>query len=379
MNDLIIGDLHLDTRNGDTNFLNYQKLFYDNLLKFLKKNTINNVVLLGDIFSNQAVINVNVSNYALSLIEQISKLIKGKIIIIKGNHDKYFRNSYEINSVDVIFKDRFKCFLFDKYYIDGNRLYVNWRDTAEEYIEIFNEIKNKSNIEFIYGHFDMFGYKHNSITINKNESHLKEETFTSKFPNLQKVFSGHYHTPQLHDTIMYLGVPYELSWSECGLNLGFYTLSPENKISFYENDYVMYNYYRFEDQNDINTFSFTPNENYKSFLKFEILNKDIEDQTYIIKENLEKLGHVVTCLHNYSIENDLDFSLDGEINNEDTTDTEKKEGDKLVKFNFLSILNHYIQNKLDHDQLLHSPEEIFNGLEQMYQESQLLINKNNEL
>ena len=73
------------------------------------------------------------------------------------------------------------------------------------------------------------------------------------FENIKYVFSGHYHTPQTNTFIKYLGVPYELSWSECDLNLGFYVLD-NHKLEFHKNNNKMYFYKSFNTKDDVEEF-----------------------------------------------------------------------------------------------------------------------------
>jgi DNA repair exonuclease SbcCD nuclease subunit len=372
MKDIIVGDIHLDTRSGDVNFLNYQKLFFDQLFDYVSNNKIRYVIFLGDVFSNPNTVDVFVSDYALKIMENLSKKVKN-IIMIKGNHDKYYKNSYDINSIDVIFKDRYNIILFNSYLQLDDFLLINWRNTTEEYVELFKEI-DTDEINYMFGHFEVNGYLLDSFRTNNNEKSLTENVFKTYFPNLKYVFSGHYHTPQTNTFIKYLGVPYELSWSECDLSLGFYVLE-NNNLSFIKNENKMYFYHNFSNIDDINVFkeNIIIESDIKKYYKFEYSDKKIENDVFELQNFIKDNGNNVTLINNYVIENhDEEFDENmKELTNELNENKSKFEG----RFNFNTVLNNYIQKKLD----IENKDDIYNKFISMYEQVKLDLNKNTEL
>lgn len=342
MKDVIVGDIHLDNKNGDRNFLKYQTLFFNQLISYLKENPTRYVIFLGDIFTNKQIINVNIMDFSLKLFQTISELCED-IILINGNHVIYYKNSYDVDSVNVVFRNRdnLKVRLFKDYLQIEEYVFFNWRDTKEEYIELFSQIKNPEKIKYVFGHFDLFGYMHTRFAENQNKTSLKKEDVFKFFPNLKKIVSGHYHMPQHTGGVLYAGAPYQLSWGEAGLNLGFYTLSG-TKFEFIENPEHIYITYNIESKDDIdNIIAEIQNkkEEYNKYYKIIYNNPDFNDIIYNdIKDVLEKRGNKVTVLSNF----DLFVNNTEEESEVNLELVESKSNTNGVEMNLESIFKDYI-------------------------------------
>lgn len=235
----IVGDLHFGIKDSCDNYVAYQSMFFEDILfPKLKADNIKNIVILGDIFHNRKTVNIKVVDKVKTLFNQLSEIVDN-IYITLGNHDFYYKTSYEISFVETLLAENPKIRTFgDKAF--GKSLFVKYKTTRDEYVEFFKSVKNREEIEYIYGHFDLVTFMYNAAMSNNNEFDLKAKDIRKYFPNLKKVFTGHYHSPQEKDFIKYLGVPYELTWSEAGQNLGFCVLKKDD-VEFIKNPNIMYN------------------------------------------------------------------------------------------------------------------------------------------
>lgn len=308
MTDIIIGDIHLDMKSGDKNFMAYQHLFFEQILKYTTNNNIRYMIFLGDIFTNKQNINIEIMDYTLEIFDKMAKLVD-EIILINGNHVIYHKNSYDIDSVTTVFKNRSNLenvSVFKEYLIKDDYLFVNWKNTREEYIELFNKIPNKNKIKYIFGHFELFGFMQSRFSENSKLNSTKKEDIFNQFPNLKKIISGHYHTPQHLDNVFYPGVPYQLAWSDYGMELGFYTLD-KSKFKFHENKYEIFEHINIESESDITDYVI-PDIPYNKYYKITYNNPKFDDMVQEFKTALDKKGHKTTLISTFDVFSDEETS-----------------------------------------------------------------------
>ncbi len=251
----IIGDPHFCIKDGSHNAFKYQKHFFEDILNpNLKKYDVENVLFLGDMFHNRRNINLRILSEVTQLIKSIPiDRNRGDIRGILGNHDFYFRNSYDIATVRDL--DMGIDFGTSKYYpMDGcNCLMIHWHNTNEELQATLDKICEDKDfcdgVEYIFGHFSFNGYKLNNKVINMNDEDAHDMDVIHRFPNLKKIFSGHFHTPSEQGIVKYVGVPYHLTWSEANATLGFHILDTDTgELTFIENPHKAFEYIRINEK-----------------------------------------------------------------------------------------------------------------------------------
>jgi len=90
----ILGDLHFGVRANSMEWLEIQKQFFEDVfLPNLRANVKPGDVLVqvGDTFDNRQSINIRVLNYAVTLFEELGKILP--VHVICGNHDIWAKNS----------------------------------------------------------------------------------------------------------------------------------------------------------------------------------------------------------------------------------------------------------------------------------------------
>jgi len=237
----ICGDLHFGIKDSSFNAFKYQKRFFEEyLIPITKEYKCEKLVFLGDILHSRRNINLRILSEITRLFKQIqTNLSETELLGVVGNHDLYFRNSYDIAAVKDL--DLGLNYGNNKYYIIDNNLFIHWHNTKEELQETIREIISQNlhlNIEYIYGHFAFFGFKLNSCVANTNDEDIEDSFIHDSFPNLRYVFSGHFHSPSEKGKVKYVGVPYQLTWAELNDELGFYILDTDtNELTFFKNKY----------------------------------------------------------------------------------------------------------------------------------------------
>jgi len=231
---LLYGDLHFG--RGTKEFLNYQLKFLENCLTKTQKEYYS--VFLGDVFHNR----VSTDNFILdNVIEYFYKHEKNFIeppIIVCGNHDTYYKNTNEVNSLKVL---KSCSIVYDNQIEelhDGNTvlIFVPWQfdNSFEKWVSEYTFDKNKKY--YCFGHFDILGMK-------MNKGKVSEHGFSlDLFKNFNITFSGHYHTKSemilsKDSKILYVGTPWQLDRGDINEKRGIHIFDTETQeIEFIEND-----------------------------------------------------------------------------------------------------------------------------------------------
>ncbi len=289
----LITDQHFGARNDSSSFLDFYQRFYDNVFfPVLDSNDIDCVLILGDTFDRRKFVNF----YTLHRSKQMffDKLAERniKVFMLAGNHDTYFKNTNDVNSVKLLLKEYNNIQVIDSpttiHVGDSNQYSVcmiPWI-CAENYQQCFNEI-NDTPSTLCMGHFEIAGF----AMYKGMESHegLSKDTF-KKF---EYVFSGHYHHRSSDGHITYLGNPYELTWSDYNDPRGFHLFDLHTRsLEFIENPYRVFHKLHYNDRDktyqdvvDMNI------DQYKDgFVKVIVHEKTNPYWFDLLIERLEKIG-----------------------------------------------------------------------------------------
>ena len=270
----IITDTHWGVRNDNIAFMDNSKKFLDTIFfPYLEKNGINTVLHLGDLVDRRKYINIHT---ARRLREDFLEPLTAKaldVYIIAGNHDTYYKNTNEVNSLRElvglypyikIFDKAPKVVTFDNLPIT----LIPWicDENRKESIE---RIKS-SGTEIAAGHLEIQGFEmyRGSIVSHGDDRSL--------FDRYDMVLSGHYHHRSSDGTVFYLGSHGEFTWSDYDDPRGFHILDTETReLTFIENPYKMFKkiWYNDLDENFLNKdIDYSQYKN--SIVKVIVTNKD---------------------------------------------------------------------------------------------------------
>jgi hypothetical protein len=93
-----------------------------------------------------------------------------------------------------------------------------------------NEEVNFDGHDYVFGHFEVYGCNLSMTNIDLH-SKLTPDSFLTN----TRVFSGHYHLHHSKQNILYIGTPYQMSWSDFGNNCGFYVLNEDFSVEHISN------------------------------------------------------------------------------------------------------------------------------------------------
>lgn len=230
----IISDTHAGCRNNNLLFLNRSLQFInDKFLTHLKKNNISTIIHLGDIFDKRKEINFHTHYEWRKKFFSILEKENIEFHAILGNHDLYFKDTNEINSVSELL-DSYSNIKIYKYptvktFEDLKILFFPW--IPDNSHDIFLKELEKTSAEICMGHLELNGFqlypgKMSEIGLSK-----------SLFSNFELVLSGHYHSRSVQDNIYYIGSPYQMNWNDADDVRGFHIFDTKTReLEFIKNE-----------------------------------------------------------------------------------------------------------------------------------------------
>jgi DNA repair exonuclease SbcCD nuclease subunit len=308
---VILGDTHFGVRGDSLEFHRYYEKFYNEVFfPYLLENDIKEVFQLGDLFDRRKFINYNSLYMSRKYFFDKLKYYGIKLHTLIGNHDIFYKNTLEVNSPKLLLKEYDNVIVYDEFdtvNFDGINIdIVPWLCDANQ-TEIF-EMMKKSGSDICFGHFEIDGFEMDRGNVHHGGLDRKE------LKKYDIVLSGHFHHKSSSDNILYVGTPYEMTWSDYNDTKGFHVLDTENReLEFVANKFRMFNKVSYDDGEQ--DFEFWKNFEYESFkdtyIKIVVLNKQNPYLFDNVVDNLYKVGvcdiAIVEDFTDIIIENDQDL------------------------------------------------------------------------
>ncbi|CAB4133438.1 endonuclease subunit [uncultured Caudovirales phage] len=269
----IITDQHFGARNDSVQFLDFYEKFYENVFfPKLKEEGITTLLILGDTFDRRKYVNFFTFKRARDMFFDRLWQMGIQVHMLAGNHDTYYKNTNEVNSVSLLLREYNNINVIDH----PKTIFVN--DTpicmmpwicAENYQDSMDTIKD-TEASICCGHFEIAGFSmHRGMPSHEG---LNREIFR-KF---EYTFSGHYHHKSSDGDIHYLGNPYELTWQDYNDTRGFHIFDLTTRdLLFVENPFVMFHKIVYDDKEEsiteITNKDFTKYTN--TYVKVVVVNK----------------------------------------------------------------------------------------------------------
>lgn len=231
----ILGDTHFGMRGDSIAFHNHYREFYTKtFFPYLVQNGITTIFQLGDIFDRRKYISFQ--SLALCRRYFFDKLVEHNIQchVLLGNHDIFFKNTLEVNSPDLLLRDyKDHVILYDKPSEWMGVDVIPWICKDNE-LEILDFIKRSAN-QLCFGHFELAGFEMDRGNI------CHEGMDPSILNKYDLVLSGHFHHKSNSGSIVYVGTPGEMTWSDYNDERGFHVLDIETReLTFVPNPEKMF-------------------------------------------------------------------------------------------------------------------------------------------
>ena len=314
----IINDTHCGTRNSSDIFLdNAEKFYSDVFFPYLLENNISHIVHLGDFFDNRKFVNFKCLNRIRNCFLKPLRQHGITMDIIRGNHDVYYKNTGELNSLKELLGHYMNevHIIHDPIVMDYDGLQmalVPWidADNEERSIKFIKECK----ADILAGHFDIIGYE--MMKGIKCEHGLDR----SLFKRFEAVYSGHFHTKSTQDNITYLGSQMEFFWNDAHDNKYFHILDTGTReLEAIRNPHTLHHRIRYDDTTtDYMEFDLSQVDN--KFVKIVVINRKNQ---FTFDRFVDRIQN--RPVHDLKIQETFDEFIgsnvgDDEISLEDTTE-----------------------------------------------------------
>ena len=247
MKEAIITDQHFGARKGADYLHKYFKKFYEDVFfPTIESEGITTVIDMGDTFDNRRNIDLASLEWSKKVYFDRLKSMKVKLHSIVGNHTAYYKDTNEVNTIDLLLKEYNNIITyssttevkFDKLKV----LFVPWIN-SENHNDTLNLIK-KSKCKVAMGHLELNGFT-------ATPGHTMEHGMDSKpFNKFEKVYSGHYHQRSDDGKVFYLGNPYEMFWNDVNQTRGFHIFDTDTlEHTPINNPYKLFHNIYYQDQN----------------------------------------------------------------------------------------------------------------------------------
>ncbi len=243
----IITDQHFGARKNSKLFHDYFLKFYNDIFfPTLEKEGITTVVDMGDTFDSRKGIDFSALSWAKNNYYDRLHEMGVKVHTIVGNHTAYYKNTNEVNAVDLLLREYNNVVVYSKpTEVDLGKLkvlFIPWINQENE--EATLKLIQKSSCRCAMGHLELHGFRVN------NQIVMEHGLDSKLFDKFERVYSGHYHTRSNNGTVFYLGNPYELYWNDVNDTRGFHIFDTETlEHTSINNSYKMFCNIYYEDTN----------------------------------------------------------------------------------------------------------------------------------
>ena len=322
----LVTDTHFGARNDNQNVNDYFYKFYDNVFfPELERRGIKTCVHLGDVVDRRKFISFKIANdFRQRFINRFAELGIDLHIII-GNHDTYYKNTNEVNSMEeLVGKDRCNIYTGPEVVeFDGVPIqFIPWIN-ANNYDKSMAAL-SRSPAQIAMGHLEVNGFE-------MHKGHFADGAYDKEiFQRFDIVMSGHFHHKSDDGQIYYLGTPYEIYWSDYEDPRGFHIFDTETReLERIVNPYRLFEKVYYDDT----TTDYTDYDMSKfkdMYVKVIVVNKkDLYQFDKFVDKLLQADAHEVKIVEDFSELDAENVSDDIVENTEDTMTLLEKYIDEL--------------------------------------------------
>ena len=238
----IIGDIHLGINENKVQFIEYQNKCLEFIFEEFRLLGIKDVIYLGDIFDKRQSISVKSLKQCYDIFDN-----EFNQYFLLGNHDVVFKNSNDLNSVEILLGDNNKVYtnLPETLELGGKTfLMTPWINKSNT--EISNTIIKESKADYLMGHLDLSGFEMMRGIVS-TQGHCSLKTLE----NFEHVVSGHYHCYSNRGNITYIGNVCQMTWNDYDEKKHFGYINTEtDQLNLVEIPHILYEKIRIKSAKD---------------------------------------------------------------------------------------------------------------------------------
>ena len=223
----LLTDTHFGARNDNLNFNDYFYQFYEGLFfPYLQQNGIKHCIHLGDLMDRRKYVSYRILKDFRERFIQPFLHLEIDLHILVGNHDIYFRNTNDVNSLQELLGANYKNIHIypEAQEVDFGGFPILMMPWINPQNEIYSfGMMDETKADTMMSHLEVVGFE-------MHGGHFSESGFDkSQFKKFDTIFSGHYHKKSDDGQIYYLGTPYQMTWSDYNCPKGFHVFDTETR------------------------------------------------------------------------------------------------------------------------------------------------------
>jgi len=299
----VFTDIHFGLKSNST-------LHNEDCLNFVKWATAKaqeegaeTCIFMGDWHNNRASINILTLGYSLRALEHLNANFE-KTYFIPGNHDLYYRDKRDVQSVEWA-KHLPNVHICNDWTTIGDCTIAPWL-VGDDHKRL-RKLKGK----YMFGHFELPGYLMNAMVAMPDHGEVDPKNDLKGF---EHVFSGHFHKRQTKNNVTYIGNCFPHNYADAGDDdRGLMILEWDKEPVYYAwPNQPMYRVFSLKDVLNHTETMLRPNMHVRVNLDVDI---SYEEATFIKETFLDtyKLREItlipakVTDLTEYEIQGNIEF------------------------------------------------------------------------
>ena len=161
-------------------------------------------LFLGDWHNNRASLNIVTLNYSLRALEHLNANFE-RVYFIPGNHDLYYRDKRDIQSVEWA-RHLPNVEICNDWFSDGGVVIAPWL-VGDDHKRLM-----KMSGQYLFGHFELPGYLMNAMVEMPDHGEIQREHLSG----FDHVYTGHFHKRQTKKNITYIGNAFPHNYADAG-------------------------------------------------------------------------------------------------------------------------------------------------------------------
>ena len=199
---IMFTDIHHGNKSNSTIFNQDCSDFVDWVCDVARNRGITTCLFLGDWNHSRASINVATLNYSTQNLEKLNETFNA-VHFLPGNHDEYYRDRREYNSIPFIKRFDNIHFYNDITTVD-DCTFVPWLIGDE------HKKMRKLKSQYVFGHFELPHFYMNAMVQMPDHGEVQSEDFDK----CGTVYSGHFHKRQEKNNVAYIGNAFAHNYSD---------------------------------------------------------------------------------------------------------------------------------------------------------------------
>ena len=197
-------DIHFGLKQNSRLHLDDCHRFIDWFIAEAQERDCETCIFLGDWHHHRASVNVATMNATIKALKKLNDNFD-KVYFITGNHDLYYRDKRDYNSVEFA-RDLPNFVMVDEHFVQDDVVIVPWL-VGNEWKKI-----HKYQCKYLFGHLELPHFKMNALVEMPDHGGLN----TQHLSGPEYVFSGHFHKRQVKGNIHYIGNAFPHNYADVG-------------------------------------------------------------------------------------------------------------------------------------------------------------------